>query len=151
MEEKDKKGHVCIGYIHILSALHPCIAVFLQNLGLHFNIFAFSLAYRKKNTGACFVQLNHWCWKCRLTKAIVPFRAVGSTSLRRKSCMIMSSNKVFWCVILSIVWQGDYIGEIKGGMRPSMKLVVMGIINQNPKRLVNTPVFIIIRLSCLFY
>ncbi|PWA29737.1 hypothetical protein CCH79_00007881 [Gambusia affinis] len=30
---------------------------------------------------------------------------------------------------------GQYIGEIKGGMRPSMKLVVMGIIDKKPKRL----------------
>ncbi|KAI9537730.1 hypothetical protein NQZ68_022392 [Dissostichus eleginoides] len=28
---------------------------------------------------------------------------------------------------------GEYSGEIKGGMRPSMKLVVMGIINRKPK------------------
>ncbi|XP_028293191.1 galectin-related protein B [Gouania willdenowi] len=28
---------------------------------------------------------------------------------------------------------GEYIGEIKGGMRPSMKLVVMGIVNKKPK------------------
>nr|XP_020478508.1 galectin-related protein A-like [Monopterus albus] len=28
---------------------------------------------------------------------------------------------------------GEYIGEIKGGLRPSMKLVVMGIVNQKPK------------------
>ncbi|CAN9501957.1 unnamed protein product [Ophioblennius macclurei] len=28
---------------------------------------------------------------------------------------------------------GEYTGEIKGGMRPSMKLVVMGIINKKPK------------------
>ncbi|KAI4787519.1 hypothetical protein KUCAC02_036415 [Chaenocephalus aceratus] len=28
---------------------------------------------------------------------------------------------------------GEYSGEIKGGMRPSMKLVVMGIINCKPK------------------
>ncbi|XP_071385194.1 LOW QUALITY PROTEIN: galectin-related protein B [Centroberyx affinis] len=28
---------------------------------------------------------------------------------------------------------GQYIGEIKGGLRPSMKLVVMGIINKKPK------------------
>ncbi|XP_008311745.1 galectin-related protein B [Cynoglossus semilaevis] len=28
---------------------------------------------------------------------------------------------------------GEYTGEIKGGLRPSMKLVVMGIINQKPK------------------
>ncbi|XP_003976269.1 galectin-related protein B [Takifugu rubripes] len=28
---------------------------------------------------------------------------------------------------------GEYIGEIKGGMRPSMKLIVMGIINKKPK------------------
>ncbi|XP_029316678.1 galectin-related protein B [Cottoperca gobio] len=28
---------------------------------------------------------------------------------------------------------GEYTGEIKGGMRPSMKLVVMGIINQKAK------------------
>ncbi|KAM6960776.1 galectin-related protein A isoform 2-T2 [Aplochiton taeniatus] len=27
----------------------------------------------------------------------------------------------------------EYIGEIKGGMRPSMKLVVMGIVNKKPK------------------
>lgn len=27
----------------------------------------------------------------------------------------------------------EYIGEIKGGLRPSMKLVVMGIINKKPK------------------
>uniref|UniRef100_A0A3Q2NXJ2 Uncharacterized protein n=1 Tax=Fundulus heteroclitus TaxID=8078 RepID=A0A3Q2NXJ2_FUNHE len=31
-----------------------------------------------------------------------------------------------------------YVGEIKGGMRPSMKLVVMGIIDKKPKRLVHT-------------
>ncbi|AWP16086.1 Galectin [Scophthalmus maximus] len=28
---------------------------------------------------------------------------------------------------------GEYTGEIKGGMRPSMKLVVMGIVNKKPK------------------
>ncbi|KAM8736463.1 galectin-related protein B [Acanthopagrus schlegelii] len=28
---------------------------------------------------------------------------------------------------------GEYIGAIKGGMRPSMKLVIMGIINKKPK------------------
>ncbi|KAM4625965.1 galectin-related protein B [Polymixia lowei] len=28
---------------------------------------------------------------------------------------------------------GEYIGEIKGGLRPSMKLVVMGIVNKKPK------------------
>ncbi|XP_075879422.1 galectin-related protein B [Nelusetta ayraudi] len=28
---------------------------------------------------------------------------------------------------------GEYTGQIKGGMRPSMKLVVMGIIDQKPK------------------
>uniref|UniRef100_A0A8C2WKT6 Galectin n=1 Tax=Cyclopterus lumpus TaxID=8103 RepID=A0A8C2WKT6_CYCLU len=28
---------------------------------------------------------------------------------------------------------GEYTGEIKGGLRPSMKLLVMGIINQKPK------------------
>ncbi|XP_059209438.1 galectin-related protein A-like [Centropristis striata] len=28
---------------------------------------------------------------------------------------------------------GEYTGEIKGGLRPSMKLVVMGIINKKPK------------------
>ncbi|XP_032403246.1 galectin-related protein B isoform X2 [Xiphophorus hellerii] len=28
---------------------------------------------------------------------------------------------------------GQYVGEIKGGMRPSMKLVVMGIIDKKPK------------------
>ncbi|XP_046902969.1 galectin-related protein A-like [Hypomesus transpacificus] len=27
----------------------------------------------------------------------------------------------------------DYIGEIKGGMRPSMKLIVMGIVNKRPR------------------
>ncbi|XP_029981762.1 galectin-related protein B [Sphaeramia orbicularis] len=27
----------------------------------------------------------------------------------------------------------EYIGEIKGGLRPSMKLVVMGIVNKKPK------------------
>lgn len=30
---------------------------------------------------------------------------------------------------------GEYIGEIKGGMRPSMKLVVMGIIHKKPKNI----------------
>ncbi|KAG7511139.1 galectin-related protein B-like [Solea senegalensis] len=28
---------------------------------------------------------------------------------------------------------GEYIGEIKGGLRPSMKLVVMGIVDKKPK------------------
>uniref|UniRef100_A0A3Q3E7N6 Galectin n=1 Tax=Hippocampus comes TaxID=109280 RepID=A0A3Q3E7N6_HIPCM len=28
----------------------------------------------------------------------------------------------------------EYIGEIKGGLRPSMKLVVMGIVDKKPKR-----------------
>ncbi|XP_061599725.1 galectin-related protein A-like [Cololabis saira] len=28
---------------------------------------------------------------------------------------------------------GEYVGEIKGGLRPSMKLVVMGIVNKKPK------------------
>uniref|UniRef100_A0AAQ5X5I0 Galectin n=1 Tax=Amphiprion ocellaris TaxID=80972 RepID=A0AAQ5X5I0_AMPOC len=28
---------------------------------------------------------------------------------------------------------GEYTGEIKGGLRPSMKLVVMGIVNKKPK------------------
>lgn len=37
-------------------------------------------------------------------------------------------------VDMSIVSQGEYTGEIKGGLRPSMKLVVMGIINKKPKR-----------------
>lgn len=36
--------------------------------------------------------------------------------------------------------QGEYTGEIKGGMRPSMKLIVMGIIHQKPKRWVHSPV-----------
>ncbi|XP_042356678.1 galectin-related protein A-like [Plectropomus leopardus] len=30
---------------------------------------------------------------------------------------------------------GEYTGEIKGGLRPSMKLVVMGIINKKPKNM----------------
>lgn len=30
---------------------------------------------------------------------------------------------------------GEYTGEIKGGVRPSMKLVVMGIINKKPKNM----------------
>ncbi|XP_054470593.1 galectin-related protein A-like [Anoplopoma fimbria] len=30
---------------------------------------------------------------------------------------------------------GEYTGEIKGGLRPSMKLVVMGIINKKPKNI----------------
>uniref|UniRef100_A0A4W4HJE0 Galectin n=1 Tax=Electrophorus electricus TaxID=8005 RepID=A0A4W4HJE0_ELEEL len=30
----------------------------------------------------------------------------------------------------------DYIGEIKGGLRPSMRLVVMGIVHKQPKRYV---------------
>ncbi|XP_068436722.1 galectin-related protein A-like [Clinocottus analis] len=30
---------------------------------------------------------------------------------------------------------GEYTGEIKGGLRPSMKLVVMGIINTKPKNM----------------
>lgn len=41
-----------------------------------------------------------------------------------------------WSPYVFIVSQGEYTGEIKGGLRPSMKLVVMGIINQKPKRLV---------------
>lgn len=45
--------------------------------------------------------------------------------------------------LIAIVSQGEYIGEIKGGLRPSMKLVVMGIINKKPKRLVYTPVSIL--------
>ncbi|XP_062325557.1 galectin-related protein A-like [Osmerus eperlanus] len=27
----------------------------------------------------------------------------------------------------------DYVGEIKGGLRPSMKLIVMGIVNKRPR------------------
>lgn len=27
----------------------------------------------------------------------------------------------------------DYVGEIKGGLRPTMKLIVMGIVNKRPK------------------
>lgn len=46
-------------------------------------------------------------------------------------------------LFIPIVSQGEYMGEIKGGMRPSMKLVVMGIINKNPKRLVHAHVFIL--------
>uniref|UniRef100_A0A8C7X3P2 Galectin n=1 Tax=Oryzias sinensis TaxID=183150 RepID=A0A8C7X3P2_9TELE len=34
---------------------------------------------------------------------------------------------------VSIVTQEEYTGEIKGGMRPSMKLVIMGIVNKKPK------------------
>ncbi|XP_040055619.1 galectin-related protein B [Gasterosteus aculeatus] len=30
---------------------------------------------------------------------------------------------------------GEYTGEIKGGLRPSMKLVVIGIINKEPKNI----------------
>ncbi|XP_066536126.1 galectin-related protein A-like isoform X2 [Hoplias malabaricus] len=32
----------------------------------------------------------------------------------------------------------DYIGEIKGGLRPSMRLVVMGIVHKQPKSMVVT-------------
>lgn len=39
------------------------------------------------------------------------------------------------CILyISIVSQEGYIGEIKGGLRPSMKLVVMGIVDKKPKR-----------------
>uniref|UniRef100_A0A3B4AA76 Galectin n=1 Tax=Periophthalmus magnuspinnatus TaxID=409849 RepID=A0A3B4AA76_9GOBI len=34
---------------------------------------------------------------------------------------------------VSIVLQEGYTGEIKGGLRPSMKLVVMGIVNKKPQ------------------
>jgi len=30
----------------------------------------------------------------------------------------------------------DYVGEIKGGLRPTMRLIVMGIVHKQPKRLV---------------
>ncbi|KAI4905036.1 hypothetical protein NFI96_020188 [Prochilodus magdalenae] len=35
----------------------------------------------------------------------------------------------------------DYVGEIKGGLRPAMRLVVMGIVHKQPKSLV-------VSLSC---
>uniref|UniRef100_A0A672S976 Uncharacterized protein n=1 Tax=Sinocyclocheilus grahami TaxID=75366 RepID=A0A672S976_SINGR len=31
----------------------------------------------------------------------------------------------------------DYVGEIKGGLRPTMRLVVMGIVHKQPKRFVS--------------
>lgn len=35
----------------------------------------------------------------------------------------------------------DYVGEIKGGLRPTMRLIVMGIVHKQPKRFVSdTPV-----------
>lgn len=49
-----------------------------------------------------------------------------------------------FCIAIGLIWlisivsQGEYIGEIKGGLRPSMKLVVMGIVDKKAKRLVHT-------------
>lgn len=51
-------------------------------------------------------------------------------------------------VSISIVLQEGYIGEIKGGLRPSMKLVIMGIINKKPKRSVCASIFHLNSLSC---
>lgn len=42
------------------------------------------------------------------------------------------------------------MGEIKGGMRPSMKLIVMGIINKKPKRLVHSPVLCCFKVLLTF-
>lgn len=52
--------------------------------------------------------------------------------------------KAVFCIAIGLIWlisivsQGEYIGEIKGGLRPSMKLVVMGIVDKKAKRLVHT-------------
>lgn len=58
----------------------------------------------------------------------------------------MKSALLTGCLTISIVSQGEYTGEIKGGMRPSMKLIVMGIINKKPKRLVRAPVLCCFRV-----
>lgn len=49
--------------------------------------------------------------------------------------------------LLFFLQDDEYVGEIKGGLRPSMKLIVMGILHKRPKRFVSEALAFVSSLS----
>lgn len=128
-------GEFNFKYINVQK--RRCILCAAESLGLFF----FSKKKEEIWINSAIVPIS---WQHNDTPAFIHSHVLYN-KLRALLCSGTDLPPIYW-YIFSIVSQGEYNGEIKGGLRPSMKLVVMGIINKKPKRLERVNILIYRRI-----